>query len=226
MALDIIGPGFGRTGTSSLKTALEHLGFGPAHHMFEVRDNPIQLPYWQAVARGEKPTWDEVFHGYRSQVDWPGARYWRELAAYYPNAKIILTVRDADDWYDSFATTIMRLLAARGTIPDPHLSGLVDMGHVLIEEGVFSGRTADRDYAIAKFKAHNAEVEAAFPASRLLTFDVSEGWGPLCRFLGCEVPGISFPKLNSSKQFTQQEWKDEVAPFGPEAAAGVAPVLP
>jgi hypothetical protein len=210
LALDIIGPGFGRTGTSSLKTALEHLGYGPAHHMFEVRDNPAQLPYWQALARGEKPDWNDVFSGYRSQCDWPGARYWRELAAFYPDAKIILTVRDPDEWYDSFEATIMRLMAARGSIDDPHLSGLVDMGHVLIEMGVFNGSAADRDFAISVFNAHNAEVQAAFPTSRLLTFDVREGWEPLCKFLGCEVPAISFPKLNSSKQFTEHEWKEEI----------------
>lgn len=212
MALDIIGPGFGRTGTSSLKTALEHLGYGPAHHMFEVRDTPGQLAHWQALARRETPDWNSVFAGYRSQCDWPGARFWRELAAFYLDAKIVLTVRDPDEWYDSFSATILRLMQSRESIDDPHLRGLVDMGQVLIETDVFNGRVADRSYAIAKFKAHNAEVQAAFPASRLLVFDVREGWEPLCRFLGCDVPAISFPKLNSSKQFTEQEWKDEIVP--------------
>lgn len=194
MALDIIGPGFGRTGTSSLKTALEHLGFGPAHHMFEVRDNPAQLPHWQALARGETPNWNTVFSGYRSQVDWPGARYWRELAAFYPEARIILTVRDPDEWYDSFSATILKLMEQRGHIDNPHVSSLVDMGHVLIEEGEFDGRIHDRDYAIAMFNKRTADVQAAFPSSRLLTFDVREGWDPLCRFLGVEVPAISFPR--------------------------------
>lgn len=211
MALDIIGPGFGRTGTSSLKTALEHLGFGPAHHMFEVRDNPANLPQWQALARGEKPDWDAVFRGYRSQVDWPGARYWRELAAYYPDAKIVLTVRDPDEWYDSVSATILRLMDQRGQIDNPHVAGLVDMAHALIEIGEFNGRMRDRDYAISVFNTRIADVKAAFPSSRLLTFDVAEGWGPLCKFLGVPVPAISFPKLNSSKQFTQSEWKDEIA---------------
>lgn len=211
MALDIIGPGFGRTGTSSLKTALEHLGFGPAHHMFEVRDNPANLTHWQALARGEKPSWDAVFHGYRSQVDWPGARYWRELAAHYPDAKIVLTVRDPDEWYDSVSATILKLMDQRGQIDNPHVAGLVDMAHDLIEIGEFDGRVRDRDYAISVFNKRTADVQAAFPSSRLLTFNVAEGWEPLCRFLGCDVPAISFPKLNSSKQFTQSEWKDEIA---------------
>jgi hypothetical protein len=212
VTLEIIGPGFGRTGTSSLKTALEHLGHGPAHHMFEVRDTPGQVAHWQALARREQPEWNTVFAGYRSQCDWPGARFWRELAAFYPDAKIALTVRDPDEWYDSFAATILRLMKSRESIEDPHLRGLVEMGKVLIETDVFDGRVDDRDYAIARFKAHNAEVQAAFPSSRLLTFDVREGWEePLCNFLGCDVPAISFPRLNSSKQFTEQEWKDEIA---------------
>lgn len=211
MALDIIGPGFGRTGTSSLKTALEHLGFGPAHHMFEVRDNPANLPHWQALARGEKPNWNDVFRGYRSQVDWPGARYWRELAAFYPDAKIVLTVRDPDEWYDSVSATILKLMDQRGQIDNPHVAGLVDMAHDLIEVGEFNGRMRDRDYAISVFNKRIADVKAAFPSSRLLTFDVAEGWEPLCKFLGCDVPAITFPKLNSSRQFTQSEWKDEIA---------------
>ena len=212
MALDIIGPGFGRTGTSSLKTALEHLGYGPTHHMFEVRDNPAQLPYWQALARGEKPNWNDVFSGYRSQCDWPGARYWRELAAFYPDAKIILTVRDPDEWYDSVEATILKLTAARSQIDDPHLSGLVNMAHAIVDESEFGGRMTDRDYAISVFNSHTAGVQAAFPSSRLLTFDVRDGWEPLCRFLGSEVPAISFPRLDSSRQFTEHEWKDEIVP--------------
>ena len=211
MALEIIGPGFGRTGTSSLKTALEHLGYGPAHHMFEVRDNPAQLPHWQALARREQPDWNTVFAGYRSQCDWPGARFWRELADFYPDAKVVLTVRDPDEWYDSMQATIMRLMAARGSIADPHLGGLVNMGGVLIEMDEFDGRVTDRDYAIGKFNKRIADVKATIPSSRLLVFNVQEGWEPLCKFLGCDVPAISFPKLNSSRQFTETEWKDEIA---------------
>jgi hypothetical protein len=211
MALDIIGPGFGRTGTSSLKTALEHLGYGPAHHMFEVRDNPAQLPLWQALARGEALDWNVVFDGYRSQVDWPGSRYWRELIAFYPDAKVILTVRDPQEWYDSVEATILQLMAARGKIDDPHLSGLVDMAHAIVDIGEFGGRMNDRDHALSVFNRHIADVRAIVPASRLLCFDVKEGWEPLCGFLGCEIPAISFPRLNSSKQFTQTEWKDEIA---------------
>ena len=114
MPLEVIGPGFGRTGTNSLKIALEQLGFGPCHHMFEVRDNPERLADWEKAARGEKVDWDHVFRGYRSQVDWPGARYWRELVRHYPTAKVVLSVRDPDEWFDSVQATIVPFLAARG----------------------------------------------------------------------------------------------------------------
>jgi hypothetical protein len=209
MALEIIGPGFGRSGTNSLKVALEHLGYGPAHHMFEVRDNPAQLPAWEALSRGESADWDAVFHGYRAQVDWPGARYWRELAAHYPDARLILTVRDPDEWFDSVEATIAPFMAGRGTYDSDHVNGVADMAYRLVVAGVFNERMRDRAYAISIFNAHIAEVQRTIPADRLLTFDVAEGWDPLCTFLDCPVPAISFPRLNSTRQFGKEEWHVE-----------------
>ena len=209
MALEIIGPGFGRTGTSSLKTALETLGFGPCHHMFEVRDHPEQLPAWQAAARGERVDWDRVFRGYRSQTDWPGARYWRELAAHYPDARVILTVRDPDAWFDSVQATIVPFLAARGRHPSPHVNAIGEMGQELIANQVFADRLTDRAHATRILREHVAEVQARIPADRLLVMDVREGWEPLCAFLGKKVPEEPFPWTNSSKQFGEEEWKRE-----------------
>jgi hypothetical protein len=206
MSLEIIGPGFGRTGTYSFKIALEHLGFGPAHHMFEVRDNPHLLADWEAAARGETPDWDNVFAGYRSQVDWPGARVWSELADRYPAAKVILTVRDPDEWYDSVTRTILPFVSARGSHNGAHPNAVAEMANRLIVEGVFDGRLDDRQHAISIFKAHNAEVRETIDPARLLVFDVREGWDPLCAFLGVPVPSVSFPRLNSSKQFVENEW--------------------
>lgn len=206
MALDIIGAGFGRTGTSSLKIALEHLGFGPAHHMFEIRDNPHLLPLWQGVARGDAIDFDQAFALYRAQVDWPGARYWRELAAHYPAARVILTVRDPDEWFDSVQATIVPFTANRGKHGADHPNAIAHMGHKLIVEDLFDDRLTDRAYATAIFRNHITEVQATIPPSRLLTFNVAEGWAPLCAFLGCPVPEISFPRLNSSKQFASEEW--------------------
>jgi hypothetical protein len=211
MTLDVIGPGFGRTGTSSMKIALEHLGFGPAHHMFEVSDHyERQVPFWEAAARGDAVDWNDGFRGYRSQVDWPGARFWRELVAFYPHAKVILTIRDADEWFDSVQATIAPFAASHGKNESPMTNAISGLAQRLVVEGVFDGKMSDRTYAKSIFNAHIAEVQASVPAARLLTFDVKEGWGPLCEFLGVPVPAITFPRLNSSKQFVE-EWAQENA---------------
>ena len=209
MSLDIIGAGFGRTGTNSLKIALEHLGFGPCHHMFEVRDNPGLLPDWQAAARGEAVDWEKVFRGYRSQVDWPGARYWRELARRFPEAKVILTVRDPDAWFDSVQATIAPFVAARGAHSTAYLNAIAEMAYEMVVVQVFDDRMSDREHATRVFRDHVAEVQSEIPAHRLFTFEVSEGWRPLCGFLGVEAPDIPFPSTNSSKAFVEQEWKQQ-----------------
>jgi hypothetical protein len=215
MPLEIIGPGFGRTGTNSLKLALEHLGFGPCHHMFEVRDNPGLLPDWEAAARGEAVDWDKVFRGYRSQVDWPGARYWRELAQHFPNAKVILSVRDPDAWFDSVQATIAPFISARGTHPSPHVNAIAEMANQAIVAQVFGNRMSEREHATRVFREHIAEVKSEIPAHRLLTFDLRDGWEPLCDFLEVEVPGIPFPRTNSSKEFVDEEWKQGQAQATP-----------
>ena len=207
MPLEVIGPGFGRTGTNSLKIALEQLGFGPCHHMFEVRDNPDSLIDWEALAGGEKVDWDHVFRGYRSQVDWPGARYWRELVRHYPTAKVVLSVRDPDEWFDSVQATIVPFLAARGHHSSPHVNAICEMGHETVAVQLFNGRISERQHATQVFKNHIADVQSEIPADRLLTFDLRDGWRPLCEFLRVEVPDIPFPKTNSSKEFVEQEWK-------------------
>ena len=207
MSLQIIGAGFGRTGTNSLKLALERLGFGPCHHMFEVRDNPGQLPNWEAAARGETVDWDDVFYGYRSQVDWPGARYWRELVQHFPEAKVILSVRDPDAWFDSVQATITPFIAARGTHASPHANAIAEMAYQAIVAQLFDERMSERDHATRVFREHVAQVQSEIPAERLLTFDLRDGWQPLCEFLGVEVPEIPFPRTNSSREFVDEEWK-------------------
>lgn len=207
MALEIIGPGFGRTGTNSLKLALEHLGFGPCHHMFEVRDNPAQLADWEAAARGEKVDWKKTFADYRSQVDWPGARYWRELVEEFPNAKVVLSVRDPDEWFDSVQATIVPFLSARGKHPNAHTNAIAEMGHETVVAQVFDGRMSERAHATGIFRRHIEEVQSEVPADRLLTYDLRDGWEPLCEFLEVEVPVIPLPKTNSSREFKEKEWK-------------------
>ncbi len=201
MSLKIVGAALGRTGTNSLKLALEELGFGPCHHMFEVRDHPEQLPYWQAAARGELPDWDEVFANYQSCVDWPSARFWREIAAYYPEAKVILTLRDADKWFASVHATIYPVILSWPEQEPGHFRDTMEMAQELIVEQTFGGRLDDRDHALAVYRAYEEAVRRTIAPERLLAFDVSEGWAPLCAFLEVPVPDTPFPRTNTGEEF-------------------------
>lgn len=202
MGLNIIGAGFGRTGTQSLKQAIEILGFGPCHHMYEVRSSPRQIKLWQAIAAGAPADWDAVFEGYSAQVDWPAAAYWREIAAHFPQAKVILTLRDPSDWYESMLQTIV-LSSTIGAKQDPDANGRA--GSEIIRkvalEGIFQGRITDRAFALERFARHRQEVVETIPPERLLVFDVREGWGPLCAFLNRPVPETPFPSSNSVSEF-------------------------
>jgi len=201
MALEIIGSGFGRTGTASMKLALEALDFGPCHHMEEVIGNPAQVPYWQAVAARKPVNWDEVFAGYRSQVDWPGAHVWRELAAAYPDAKVIHTVRPEEQWWNSFSATIGALLSGFKDIPaPPHVKAIVDATYEMICVQTMGG-SLGRESALAAYRRRTEEVRAAIAPERLLVFDVAQGWEPLCRFLGVPAPDRPFPRVNSTEEF-------------------------
>ena len=193
MVLSVIGAGFGRTGTESMKLALEALGKGPCHHMKEVLVDSEQIALWRSAAQGDLPEWEEAFAGYNSAVDWPTAYFWRELSEYYPDAKVLLTVRSADSWYESMTNTILKTLKAS---TDPASIGLK-----LIGEGVFGGRLDDRAHAIAVYEKNIADVQAAFTQKRLLTYHLGEGWEPLCQFLGEPVPNIPFPRSNPREQF-------------------------
>lgn len=198
----IIGAGFGRTGTQSLQRAIEMLGFGPCHHMYEVRRNPQLTAAWQAIAEGGTADWDSIFKGYHSTVDWPASAYWREITSHYPDAKVILTVRDPAQWYESMLQTIVPS-ATVGAEVDPDPNGRA--GSALIRkvalDGIFKGRIADRDFALQAFENHRKEVIAAIPADRLLVMDVRAGWEPLCAFLGMPVPEEPFPSGNSVQEF-------------------------
>lgn len=210
MSLTVIGAGFGRTGTMSLKLALEQLGFGPCHHMEEVFQNPDQLPHWQAAAIGEPVDWHSAFANYRSAVDWPTAHYWRELATLYPDSKVVLSVRPAERWWQSFSDTIKAILEMHETIPDPHPRAVAAMACKIIAEQTFNGAMADKDAALAAFQKRIDDVTSALPPDRVLVFDVAEGWAPLCAFLDCAVPDADFPRSNSTEEFWQI--------FGPDAA--------
>lgn len=169
MALRLIGTGFGRTGTNSLKLALERLGFGRCHHMFEVRNHPEELHFWQAATRGEMPDWDAVFAHYGACVDWPSAFFWREITAHFSDAKVVLSVRPAEDWHRSIMATIYKNLA-NPVLPPPGFDrDRRRMVQDLILKRQFGGFLGDRTHALAIYRDHITAIQDAIAPDRLLT---------------------------------------------------------
>ena len=218
--LQVIGAGFGRTGTLSLREALVRLGFGPCDHLLENIERPERFALWHdAVLRkqaGQPIDWRPLLSGYRAIVDWPGTYFWRELVAAHPNAKVILTVRDPQRWYESSLATIFSVRARSGEsvwtrlslkllgLVIPQLRGASQITDEVIWQGTFAGRFTDRDYALRVFNEHNQAVQAAIPPKQLLVFDVKQGWEPLCAFLGVPVPAdVPFPHVNDAESFRQ-----------------------
>jgi len=203
LALDVIGAGFGRTGTTSLREALETLGFVKCHHMIEVIRNREQTDGWLAVATEGSVDWDKLFAGYRASVDFPSCVFYRELIKHYPDAKVILSVRDADSWYKSASETIYALSKA---VPRwlvwifPRMRVQARMINILIWDGIFQGRFEDPDFAKEVFRKHIEDVKSIVSPERLLVYEITGGWGPLCRFLGVEEPAERFPRTNESKE--------------------------
>lgn len=198
MKLEVIGAGFGRTGTESLKLALEMLGLGRCHHMKEVLPDERLTRLWGEVADGKAPDWDDIFAGFGCTVDWPSARFWREHAAHFPEAKVILTLRSPESWYASFSKTIALYLAILEQQGATH-----HQGYRHVAEGVFGGRYGDRDHAIATYERNTRDVIEAIPPARLLVLEPGEGWEPLCAFLGRPVPAAPYPRVNSTADFEQ-----------------------
>lgn len=199
MTIQVIGAGVGRTGTYSLKLAINQLGLGPCHHMEEVLHNmPAQVPLWFAAVNG-RPDWQTIYEGFKSAVDWPTACFFRELIQEFPSAKFILTERDPENWADSFAATIYELLAGRDQGP-PEMKEWLEMADGVIAKTGFPGGL-DRDGLIRAFVAHNEAVKATIPASQLLVYSVKEGWSPLCEFLNAPVPAEPFPRTNDRAEF-------------------------
>jgi hypothetical protein len=199
MALKVIGAGVGRTATFSVKFALEHLGLGPCYHMTEVFATARRnIPLWLDVVNG-KPDWDTIFDGYQSTTDYPACSYWRELADYYPDAKVVLSVRDADRWFDSVSETIFS---------DQVQGSLAGSPAETMMQGVifdaFGDRTKDRAFMTDWFKRRNQKVIDALPRERLLVYSPKEGWEPLCSFLGVSLPDEPFPRINQRDEFSAQ----------------------
>ncbi len=197
----------------SLKAALEELGFGPCYHMTEVFRHPEHAESWTAAWRGEPADWDAVLGGYQTAVDWPACSCYAQLMERYPEAKVLLSVRGSERWYESMQSTIYELtVVTRGSLLSRVVFaffrflafgafgtiGLDNMAEEIIWEGTFDGRFEDKPYVIGVFERHNEEVKRRVPPDKLLVYEVKEGWGPLCEFLGVEEPDKPFPRLNDA----------------------------
>ena len=191
MTLKVIGAGMGRTGTASLKVALESLELGHCYHMSEVLKNPACIRDWIDAAEG-KADWERIFSGYAATVDNPGCNFWKELADFYPEAKVILTVRDADSWFESTNETI-HSVAFAGFIKN---SPFGEMIQKTIWDRM-ENRMQDRAYMVDFFTNRSQAIKDYIAPDRLLVYQVSEGWEPLCEFLGMPVPDMAFPRINS-----------------------------
>jgi hypothetical protein len=226
--MKVIGAGLPRTATTTQAIAFEKLGFGHCYHMRDLMmDFAAGLTLWEAVARGE-PDWDAIFGEHEASVDWPGAFFYRELADAYPEAKVVLSIRDPESWEKSVLDTIwdslyghslMAHLAKARELVDPDWRAYLQlMRRMWAAQGVFSGtelRPGQLADAVARYQE---QVQRNIPEDRLLVWSVQEGWEPLCRFLEVDVPDAQFPRLNDSKMFVDriidgslvvlQEWRN------------------
>lgn len=196
MTLKVIGPGVGRTGTNSLKLALERLLGGRCHHMWEVGQDPErQVPAWTAAIEGKSVDWKQLMEGFVAQVDWPGASFWPELTEAFPDALVVLSVRPAEEWYLSASETIFQAI---------RLDGEWRASLVKLLEDRFCGRLEDKDAMIEAYERHNANVRDAIAPSQLLEWTTTDGWPPLAHFLGVEAPDEPFPRTNTTSEFRQR----------------------
>ena len=198
MTLRVVGAGLGRTGTHSLKLALEQLLGGPCYHMIEVFAHPEHIPTWRDAALGKATDWDALFEGFVATVDWPGAAVWEDMAAHYPDAIVLLSVRDsADAWWRSASRTIFEAVGANAVAGDN--AEWYEMIQALFTR--FTPEWQQEDAAKAAYEAHNADVRAKVPSERLVEYCAGDGWEPLCKALGVPVPDAPFPHVNSTEDF-------------------------
>jgi len=196
--MKIIGAGFGRTGTLSIKYALEQLCYGPCYHMKTALTRPWQIHFWLKAIDGRNVNWKRFFRRFNATIDWPASEFYKELMGVYPDAKIILNVRDPEEWYESSLKTIYRI---QTFFPWWFPGYFMKMQEKLIWKGRFKGRFMDRDFAIENFKKHVEEVKAYVPADKLLVYDVKDGWEPLCTFLDVDIPNDPFPHYHDTESY-------------------------
>lgn len=201
MTLRVIGAGLGRTGTNSLKVALEQLLGGRCYHMYEVAQRPADVELWQRAVDGEAIEWDALLGEYAATVDWPACAFWRELHVANPDAWVLLSTRDSPrQWWESMRRTIVPRIEQPVPADEPDTALRRSMIHALLERR-FTSQWRDRDAAIDAYERHNAEVRAALGVGRLIDWRAGEGWAPICAALQLAVPEQPFPHLNTSAEF-------------------------
>ncbi|MBV8733724.1 MAG: hypothetical protein JO120_02970 [Solirubrobacterales bacterium] len=212
--MKVIGAGLPRTATLSQKVALEMLGFAPCYHMVDVLGDLSLVALWARALEGS-PDWGEIFGDCQATVDWPGGFFYRELMEVYPDAKVLLSVRDPESWERSMRETvwgvkhgtslIAHLSEARARV-DPGWHDYLDLVEGLLwsGKGTLAGPHHDRDFLIEAFNRHTEAVRSHVPADRLLIWEPSDGWEPLCEFLEVDVPDTPLPRLNDSKMFSER----------------------
>ena len=228
--MKVIGAGFGRTGTTSLKAALEELGFGPSYSLTEVFAHPEHVEFWEAARLGDEVDWEDFFEGYGVAVDWPPCSFYADLMQAFPEAPVILTIRDPEPWYESTLSTLYQIRqATSGPLPlraafaftgmfAPGVTGTARLADHIVWEDTFDERFEDKAYAMEVYEYHNEAVRRRVPTERLLVFDVREGWAPLCTFLGVQAPDRPFPRLNEAREMRRRL-------LGLTALSAVGPML-
>jgi len=217
MSIKVIGAGMGRTGTLSLKLALEQLGYDKCHHMVEVFKNPPQLALWRDLSDNKPVDFEQLLKGYEAIVDFPGSIFYKKLMQQYPDAKVILSLRDPEKWYKSASDTIYQLprgfdrfmmkLVGLFKPEVAHISRNLDFANKVVWLDFFENRFKDKDYAIQKFIDWNEEVKRIVPADKLLVFEAQQGWEPLCAFLDKPVPATPYPRVNDTAEFKNRKMK-------------------
>jgi hypothetical protein len=197
MTLQVVGAGLGRTGTHSLKVALEQLLGGPCYHMVEVFGRPDDIPVWHAAVNGDMPDWNTFLADYRATVDWPASAFWRELSEANPDAVVLLSSRDADSWWKSANNTIFQISSRE---PPDDMKAQMAMAIDMFAKR-FTADWQDETKAKAAYEKHNAEVRASVPADRLIDYRVGDGWEPICEKLGLAIPSEPYPHLNTTEEF-------------------------
>ena len=203
MTLRVVGAGVGRTATMSLKHALERLLGEPCYHMFEVLEHPDHIPAWHGATFGDMPDWHELFDGFAAAVDWPASAFWPELSEAFPEAVVLLSVRDPHEWWRSADETIFPGVRAEAPTDPPHMVQWHEMVREMMRSR-FTEAIDDPVAAMRAFERHNDLVRETVPADRLVEWQPGDGWGPICAALDVPVPDEPFPHRNSTEEFRQR----------------------